>query len=95
VLERALLRSPAGEVAVAALEVPRTGAATAAGGAGSGGGAPARGGTLEDVERDYLEQVLREEEGSVERAAARLGISKSAVYYKARKHQIALSSFKD
>jgi len=97
VLERALLRSPAGEVVAAALELPRAGAAGAAtpGAAGGGGPAPARGGTLEDVERDYLEQVLREEDGSVERAAARLGISKSAVYYKARKHQIDLSRIRN
>jgi DNA-binding NtrC family response regulator len=96
VLERALLRSPAGEVAAEALEVPRGGAAAAVVSSdGGAAGAPSRSGTLEDVERDYLEQVLREEEGSVERAATRLGISKSAVYYKARKHRIALSRIRN
>jgi DNA-binding NtrC family response regulator len=61
----------------------------------SGAAAAPRGGTLEEVERDNVEQVLREEEGSVERAAVRLGISKSAVYYKARKHRIALSRIRN
>ncbi len=94
VLERALLRSPPGELAAGAIDLPA--ATSAAGGPAAGGAATAtRGGTLEEVERDYVEQVLREEEGSVERAALRLGISKSAVYYKARKHQIALSRIRN
>ena len=40
---------------------------------------------------NYLEQILRKEKGSIDRAAARLGISRSAVYYKARKHGIEIS----
>ena len=95
VLERAMLRSPPGELAAAAIDLPAAGAAAEPVPTSSGAAAAPRGGTLEEVERDYVEQVLREEEGSVERAAVRLGISKSAVYYKARKHQIALSRIRN
>ena len=95
VLERAMLRSPPGELAAAAIDLPAAGAGGEPSPASSGAAAAPRGGTLEEVEREYVEQVLREEEGSVERAAVRLGISKSAVYYKARKHQIALSRIRN
>ncbi|HVR38180.1 MAG TPA: helix-turn-helix domain-containing protein, partial [Thermoanaerobaculia bacterium] len=54
-----------------------------------------RTGTLDDVERDYIEQVLRDENGAIDRAAERLGISRSAVYYKARKHGIAISKIRN
>jgi len=54
-----------------------------------------RSGTLEDVEREYLEQVLRDEKGAIDRAADRLGVSRSAVYYKARKHGIAISKIRN
>ena len=54
-----------------------------------------RSGTLEDVERDYIEQVLREENGAIDRVADRLGVSRSAVYYKARKHRIAISKIRN
>jgi DNA-binding NtrC family response regulator len=83
VIERGLLRSHGETLDASALVIPADGAA-----AGSAG---RRGGTLEDVERDYIEQVVREEQGLVDRVAARLGISRSAVYYKARKHGIAIS----
>jgi DNA-binding NtrC family response regulator len=59
--------------------------------AGPASGPLLRAGTLEDVEKDYIEQVLREENGSIDRVALRLGISRSAVYYKARKHRIAIA----
>jgi DNA-binding NtrC family response regulator len=54
-----------------------------------------RSGTLDEVERDYLEQVLRDENGAIDRAADRLGVSRSAVYYKARKHGIAISKIRN
>jgi transcriptional regulator of acetoin/glycerol metabolism len=41
------------------------------------------GGTLEDVERAYIERVLREEH-RVESAAQRLGIPRSTLYQKIR-----------
>jgi DNA-binding NtrC family response regulator len=50
---------------------------------------------LEDVERIYMEQVLREESGVIDRVAERLGISRSAVYYKARKHRIEISKIRN
>jgi DNA-binding NtrC family response regulator len=54
-----------------------------------------RSGTLDDVEREYMEQVLREENGAIDRVAERLGVSRSAVYYKARKHGIAISKIRN
>jgi DNA-binding NtrC family response regulator len=54
-----------------------------------------RSGTLDEVERDYIEQVLRDENGAIDRAAGRLGVSRSAVYYKARKHGIAISKIRN
>jgi DNA-binding NtrC family response regulator len=54
-----------------------------------------RSGTLEDVERDYIAQVLRDENGNIDRVADRLGVSRSAVYYKARKHGIDISKIRN
>jgi len=54
-----------------------------------------RSGTLDEVERDYIEQVLRDENGAIDRAADRLGVSRSAVYYKARKHGIEISKIRN
>ena len=54
-----------------------------------------RTGTLDEVERDYIEQVLRDENGAIDRAADRLGVSRSAVYYKARKHGITISKIRN
>jgi DNA-binding NtrC family response regulator len=54
-----------------------------------------RSGTLEEVERDYIEQVLRDENGNIDRVADRLGVSRSAVYYKARKHGIDISKIRN
>jgi transcriptional regulator of acetoin/glycerol metabolism len=39
--------------------------------------------------------VLREEKGSIDRVAERLGISRSAVYYKARKFGIEISKIRN
>jgi DNA-binding NtrC family response regulator len=47
--------------------------------------------TLLEVERDYIERVLREEGGRVERAAVRLGVPRSSLYQKIKKHGIVLS----
>jgi DNA-binding NtrC family response regulator len=48
----------------------------------------ARHGTLKQVERAYIEQVLREEQGSIERAARKLGIPRSSLYNKMRRFDI-------
>ncbi len=42
-------------------------------------------GTLVDAERRHIERVLRHEQGSVERAAQRLGVSRSTLYQKLRR----------
>jgi transcriptional regulator with PAS, ATPase and Fis domain len=46
-------------------------------------------GTLVDAERRHIERVMRYEKGSVERAAARLGVSRSTLYQKLRRFGIA------
>jgi DNA-binding NtrC family response regulator len=46
--------------------------------------------TLSDVESRHIARVLKEEEGVVDRAAKRLGISRNTLYYKLRKHRIPL-----
>jgi DNA-binding NtrC family response regulator len=84
ILERALLRTPGDVLDARALDFPSIAAPAAT-------SAARREGTLEDVERDYIEQVLREENGAIDRVAERLGISRSAVYYKARKHGIRIA----
>jgi len=43
--------------------------------------------TLDEVERKHIERVLRHESGSVEAAAARLGISRSALYVRLKKYR--------
>ena len=45
-------------------------------------------GTLEDAERRHIERVLKFENGSVERAAMRLGVSRSTLYQKLRRHRL-------
>ncbi len=46
--------------------------------------------TLTEVEARHIARVLKEEEGVIERAASRLGITRNTLYYKVRKHRIAL-----
>src|SRR5260221_70511 len=86
VLERALLRTVGNVLDARTFEFP----------SGAFSAPPAtpttvRTGTLDDVERDYIEQVLLEENGAIDRVAERLGVSRSAVYYKARKHGIDIA----
>jgi len=90
VLERGLLRSQSEVLDASALVMPAEVSAPAA-------TSPVvrRSGTLDEVERDYIEQVLREENGLIDRVADRLGVSRSAVYYKARKHHITISKIRN
>src|ERR1044071_6800859 len=90
VLERALLRSHGTDLDVSGIVTPAETAPVATTAAASDN-IVRRGGTLDDVERDYIEQVLREEKGAIDAVATRLGISRSAVYYKARKFGIEIS----
>jgi DNA-binding NtrC family response regulator len=45
--------------------------------------------TLREVEAHYIEAVLQEEAGSIERAARRLGISRSSLYGKVKTREVA------
>jgi DNA-binding NtrC family response regulator len=47
--------------------------------------------TLEEMERRYIEQVLADENGSVERAAVRLGVPRSSLYQKIKRFRITPS----
>lgn len=85
VLERALLRTHGDVLDARAIDFPMSG------GDASSAMNVRRGGTLDDLEREYIEQVLREENGAIDRVAERLGVSRSAVYYKARKYGIDVS----
>ena len=46
--------------------------------------------TLEDMERQYIRSVLREEHGKVTQAAARLGIPRSTLYQKIKTYGIPI-----
>jgi transcriptional regulator with PAS, ATPase and Fis domain len=47
--------------------------------------------TLLELEKQHIERVLQEERGRVEKAAKRLGIPRSSLYQKLKKHQISTS----
>ena len=47
--------------------------------------------TLLQLEKQHIERVLQEERGRVEKAAKRLGIPRSSLYQKIKKHQISTS----
>lgn len=47
--------------------------------------------TLVELEKQHIERVLHEERGRVEKAAKRLGIPRSSLYQKIKKHQIITS----
>ena len=46
--------------------------------------------TLLQLEKQHIQRVLDEERGRVEKAANRLGIPRSSLYQKIKKHQIAM-----
>jgi len=47
--------------------------------------------TLLELEKQHIKRVLQEESGRVEKAAKRLGIPRSSLYQKIKKHQISTS----
>jgi DNA-binding NtrC family response regulator len=49
--------------------------------------------TLVEVERRHIQSILRQEHWRVEEAARKLGLSRSALYEKIKKHQLSLSGF--
>jgi DNA-binding NtrC family response regulator len=91
VLERAMLRSHGDVLGADSLALPAESAPLAP----ASTTLAVRSGTLDEVEADYIAQVLREENGAIDRVATRLGISRSAVYYKARKHRIEISKIRN
>jgi len=90
VLERAMLRSHGTALDISGVLLPSEPAPVPV-----AANVVRRGGTLDEVEREYIEQVLREENGAIDVVAARLGISRSAVYYKARKFGIEISKIRN
>lgn len=50
--------------------------------------------TLEQMEREYIEQVLRKEGGRVQSAAEKLGIPRSSLYHKLKQYQISRSALR-
>jgi len=42
---------------------------------------------LEEIERDYIQQVLRKEHGRVRAAAKKLGIPRSSLYHKLKQYK--------
>jgi len=44
--------------------------------------------TLEEMERDYIRQILQSEEGRVEAAAKKLGIPRSTLYAKLKQYKL-------
>jgi DNA-binding NtrC family response regulator len=81
VLERAILLGDHAALAPEDLELTRASPAPAA-------QAPRL--TLADAERRHIEAVLQEEDGTVGRAAAVLGLSRSALYERIKKHGIVV-----
>jgi DNA-binding NtrC family response regulator len=53
-----------------------------------------RDGTLEDLERDYIQQVLRRERGRVQSAARKLGIPRSSLYHKLKQYKTGQSGLR-
>jgi DNA-binding NtrC family response regulator len=55
-------------------------------------GASQTGTTLEELEREYISSILKEEKGKVSQAATRLGIPRSTLYQKIKVYGIAIEN---
>ena len=77
VLERAVLLTERNRLTVHQLQLQGTTLTEASGT-----------GTLKQVERSHINLVMQDEGGSVERAARRLGIARSSLYNKLKRHKI-------
>ncbi|MGH9874853.1 MAG: sigma-54-dependent transcriptional regulator [Pyrinomonadaceae bacterium] len=82
VIERAVLLSEGNSICLQDLNF--------AGTANSGTPALDTGLTLLELEKRHIQRVLQEESGGVEKAANRLGVPRSSLYQKIKKHQIAV-----
>jgi DNA-binding NtrC family response regulator len=47
--------------------------------------------SLSDMERNYIQKIIQEENGRIERAAQRLGVPRSSLYKKIKAMGIAVS----
>jgi DNA-binding NtrC family response regulator len=81
VLERSLLMSERTEIRRAEIRFESQAATSQV---------DSRGLTLSELESRHIALVLADNGGSVERAAKRLGITRNTLYYKIRKHRIAV-----
>jgi DNA-binding NtrC family response regulator len=86
VLERATILSRGGLLDVADLRFEAEAAPSSTAGARDDG----QDLTLEQIEKRHIERVLQQEHGKVVRAAEKLGVPKSSLYYKIKKHGIPL-----
>jgi DNA-binding NtrC family response regulator len=86
VLERATILSRGGVLDVGDLRFEADAAPSSASGTHDGD----QDLTLEQIEKRHIERVLRQEHGKVVRAADKLGVPKSSLYYKIKKHGILL-----
>jgi DNA-binding NtrC family response regulator len=82
VLERSLLLSDANEIRRSDLRFESP--------SGEGSAADDTRLTLTEVESRHILRVLKEEDGVIDKAAKRLGITRNTLYYKVRKHRITL-----
>jgi DNA-binding NtrC family response regulator len=87
VLERATLLVQGDLISVADLRFDMSAAQAMAGTAGGGFGGNAGSMTLAELETHQIDRVLAEERGNVERAAKRLGISRSNLYQRLKVHR--------
>ena len=90
VLERALLLARTPKLGAADLALQRRPTASL----GANGASDLFQGTLEEVERRYIEQILRLENGQVDRAADRLGVPRSTLYQRLKSWGMSASSFR-
>jgi transcriptional regulator with PAS, ATPase and Fis domain len=90
VLERAMLLARTPRLEAGQLGLDRRSAPNAEAAAG----ADLYQGTLEAVERRYIEQMLRLENGLVDRAADRLGIPRSTLYQRLKSWGVQASAFR-
>ncbi|HEV8269525.1 MAG TPA: sigma-54 dependent transcriptional regulator, partial [Thermoanaerobaculia bacterium] len=88
-LERTLLLSEGSVIRAADLRFESGAAAAAVAAAGAPDDLDL---TLDELESRHVERVLQAEEGNVERAAKRLGVTRNTLYYKLRKRGGALKN---
>jgi DNA-binding NtrC family response regulator len=89
VIERAALLSESGAISPADLALPMAHAASGIDDSTANDGL-----TLEQLERQHITKVLKLENGSVDKAAVRLGLPRSTLYSKLKQYGIALDKLR-